>query len=285
MFIEIIATFPDESPALSWIWYFLSGSREAFDAAVIVFLCLPRITKFSKWIPLLVAALVFVFFALFVIFLGENKPCPWCSQHFPSSNMSYIFLGEGLISLVLAIWAWKRPFEYYNPRPACFIMCVFWTPIYLVLAIVMPIMRSQFDQGLNVDWGFCLIIVVICVYYVLFVIMLYIVIVKDSRYVFHNKLDDDLLHVERIAGNAFDSASTARLIQKYPITELVDLLSEKALTIIPYKDLQIEQRVGMGAFGEGSKKKREGRQSLIFFLAQKCSRQIGMEPLLLSRIS
>lgn len=54
--------------------------------------------------------------------------------------------------------------------------------------------------GFGVDWGFCVIVLIMSTYYALFVLILYIVIIKDSRYIYHNKLDDDLLEVERVAG-------------------------------------------------------------------------------------
>jgi hypothetical protein len=52
MVLEVILTFPEESPFLSWTFKLLCGTREAVDIALVVFVSLPRLTKVTRWFPL-----------------------------------------------------------------------------------------------------------------------------------------------------------------------------------------------------------------------------------------
>lgn len=90
-----------------------------------------------------------------------------------------MYLAFGIICLVSAVWARKQPFRFYNPRPAAFYVGLFWAPIYIGVGIVLPIMDAMYPY--NIDWGFCVQLVIVAFYYLAYAPMLYVVIVKDSQ--------------------------------------------------------------------------------------------------------
>ncbi len=187
----MILTFPNESPFLTWTYQLLCGTREAVDVALVVFLTMPRITKWTRWLPLLIAVFVEILFSL-VVFLTPPEPfCPWCTQHLVKSDVSWLFLIEAVGCLLIALLAVFRPFKENNPRPAAFVLCLFWVPIYAVLSVTLPVMKSFSPQSL--DGGFCANMAIIAFYYIFYPVVVYIVILKDSRYVFANRLDDSLI--------------------------------------------------------------------------------------------
>jgi hypothetical protein len=261
MVVEVVGSLPDESPALDWLWKFLCGGREAVDVALIIFVCVPRLTRVTKWIPFVGSLCVLLVFSLFVTLVPENQPCPWCTQHFPKSLVSWLFVVQCVLTLIIAIWAKKRPFKYWNPRPAAFILCAFWVPIYGSLGIVLPIMKANYPLG-DIDWGFCMLFVIITIYYLTYVVVMYAVIIRDSKYIFEWKLDD-ALNVNRSPQYELLDESTERLIRKYPMTEMMNLLQEKSLAAIPSSELVLVNRLGAGAFGEVYKANWNGTQVAV----------------------
>lgn len=248
MLIEIFVALPDDSPLLSWIWRFLCGAREAFDMALVVFLCLPRVTRFTRWLPLLGGAAIMAVFSVFVIFNSDpSHACPWCTQHWPTSRVAWLFLAEGIACVVLALWAWKRPFRSYNPRPVCALVCAFWTPIYLSMAILLPLMDHLYPAN-NVDWGYCLLMTMLGVYYVFYPFVLYVGILRDSRFIFLTKADDDIQSGDQ--GEDRSLLTTESLIRHNPLSPIGELLADESLLLIESKSLQIQRRIGYGGFGE-----------------------------------
>jgi hypothetical protein len=218
VFMVVEVLMPNESPALHWSFRFLCGTREAFDVCLVIFVCLPRLTRVTKWLPLAGALVVFAVFSLWVVFAPDAAlPCPWCTQHLPVSSVGWLFLAEAIACGVLALLAWRRPFrESRNPRPAAVLLCGFWCPIYLALAITLPVLRSSYPA--SPDAAFCVNLVVITLYSVFYVPVLYVVMVRDALYVFENRLDDALLAPET---RRLPDAETESLLRDYPISGMV----------------------------------------------------------------
>jgi hypothetical protein len=68
------------------------------------------------------------------------------------------------ICVILARW---RPWSVWSPRPATVVYGLFWTPIYIVCGIELPVMQRGYPDGAAIDWGFCVLGVVVVYYYVL----------------------------------------------------------------------------------------------------------------------
>ncbi len=248
MVVEVLLSMPNESPALGWSYRCLCGAREAFDVCLVIFICLPRLTRVTKWLPLAGALVVFLAFSLLVVFAPDAAlPCPWCTQHWPVSSVGWLFLCEAIACGVLALVAWRRPFrESRNPRPAAALLCGFWCPIYLALALTLPVMRASYPAA--PDSAFCVNLVVIILYSVLYVPVLYVVMVRDARFVFAHRLDDALQAPE---SRRPADAEAESLLREYPVSGLVDLLADQSLATIAIDELVMGEKLGSGGYGEG----------------------------------
>lgn len=231
--------------------------------------------KKKKHLAIQLAAVICeIVFSLVVFLTPEEPSCPWCTQHLIKSDVSWLFMIEALACLALALLAFFRPFKQDNPRPAAFILCMFWFPIYTVLAITLPVLRASYPAAS--DGGFCANLATIVFYYVLYPIVLYIVLLRDSRYIFANKLDDSLLFKEERM-SLVNVEETTSLMREFPISGMVDLIGDKSLAIISWSELEVGRKLGSGGFGEGAGKARKSFRALCFDLFFKFILQVGME--------
>ena len=101
MLLEIVGALPDETPELDWLFQFLSPACEAFDMALVIYVCLPRITRVTRWIPLMGALVVFIAFALYVEFL----PAPPRSQCPVNEKLNQSIMDASILSnLILLVF-------------------------------------------------------------------------------------------------------------------------------------------------------------------------------------
>lgn len=86
--------------------------------------------------------------------------------------------------------------------------------------------------------------------------VVYIVIVRDSKYVIENRLD--MAHSleeedQRLGKRGLDREVEAQLLQNTGLDEqedLVRLLLNSSVTIIPARELQLEESIGAGGYGQ-----------------------------------
>jgi hypothetical protein len=163
--LEAVAQLDDETQSLlSYMSHVLGALCEFRDVMLVAFLCLPRITKYTRFAPYVVATIVL---AMFLVCANATTvlPCPWCSTHYPTDAVGWLYVAEGggsslramflshlhvtfvgLCCLVVGVWAWWRPFVFFNPRPATTILCAFWVPLYISIGAVLPIMRHSYPN-------------------------------------------------------------------------------------------------------------------------------------------
>ncbi len=113
-----------------WINVLLCGLCDFFDLILLFFLLIPRITFRLKMLAFVLSAVVGLGVAVLTIFADQGSDCPWCTQHFPVSSVSWFYVGQGLFLIGCCALARFRPFSY-SPRPATLIYGMFWVPIYL----------------------------------------------------------------------------------------------------------------------------------------------------------
>lgn len=122
-------------------------------------------------------------------------------------------------------------------------LCGYWSVIYIALGTVLPIMKANYPS--NIDWEFCVLLVVVSGYYLAYPFVIYSVIIRDAKYVWDHKLDENIL-----GRNDPMDESTERLIREYPMSELIDILQEKTLPSIPSSEITLLEPVGVGGFGQ-----------------------------------
>ena len=248
MVMGLFVSFLEPSLLTLWIGRFLCGLCDFFDLWLFVFLCLPRITPRAKLLCFVVTGLIGVGVSVFVTLVGQERPCPWCSQHYPISAVSWIYLAQAIVMAIAVVWAKVRPFRENNPRPAVVFYACYWIPLYVACGVVLPIMDANYGVT-SVDWGFCVLGVVVVVYYALLVPVFYVTITRDSKYVLMHSLDSALAD----EGNNVQFEEDARyLLQQHEQSneELVDVLGDASVSLVKAEELDLVRRVGVGGYGE-----------------------------------
>jgi hypothetical protein len=157
---------------------------------------------------------------------------------------------KGIFMAIACALAYWRPFKCYSPRPATVVYGLFWIPIYFVCAVTLPIMHHGFPDGQAIDWGFCLLGVVVLYYYVLLVPVQYITITRDSKYVLRNGLDEGTAHFRTDEPHQIEEDARYLLAREENTEELVRLLGDASVSLIRSEELTLIRRVGCGGFGE-----------------------------------
>lgn len=114
--------------------------------------------------------------------------------------------------------------------------------------VFVAVLKSSYPE--SSDGGFCANLAVIVFYYMFYAPVVYLVIVKDSPFVFANRLDDSLLFKDdRLLVQRAEE--TTLLLREYPISGMVDLLADQSLAVIAWNELHVTDKLGAGGFGEG----------------------------------
>ena len=176
---------------LGYVNVVLCGLCDTFDLLLFFFLLLPKITRATKLLALGMAVAAGLLVSLIAAFVREPiAQCPWCSQHYPINAIGWVYLAQAVLMLGCVALAHWRPWRAWSPRPATVVYGLFWVPIYLATGIVLPLMQRGYPDGAAIDWGFCVLGLVVFYYYVLLVPVQYLTITRDSKYVLQNGLDD-----------------------------------------------------------------------------------------------
>ncbi len=191
LFALIVGVLSPPTAVGSVINVVLCGMCDFFDLLLFFFLLLPRINTRSKLVALGLSVAAGVAVAMVAAFAPERaSDCPWCSQHYPVNAVGWVYLVQGVVMVVVAALAYWRPLRAWSPRPASIIYCLFWAPIYFVCGVVLPLMQHGYPDGNAIDWGFCVLGVVVIYYYIMLVPVQYLTITRDSQFVLRNGLDE-----------------------------------------------------------------------------------------------
>ena len=190
--VQLLASVLAPDLFVTWLNRILCGLCDLFDVLMLIFLCLPRITRRSTNVTTVACVLLGVLVTTVAIVFPYTsaRPCLWCTQHYPATSVAYIYLIQGAGCLVIAFLAKSRILGERSPRPAAFLFSLWWAPIYLVTGTILPIMDANYPG--NVDYGFCLLACVLIWYFLGLAPVFYLTVKNDSLYVVEHDLDEEL---------------------------------------------------------------------------------------------
>lgn len=263
MLLQLVGSVLDEPPILIyWLNVLLCGLCDYFDLLLLVYLTFPRIDLRRKVFGVLFCGVIGVGVIILCVLLpggySSVRPCLYCSQHFPVPSMGYLYSAQAVFCLIIIILSSTRVLsKAYRPRPMARVAGAFWLPIYGVSGVTILLMH-HLDAGYSFsgagDWGFCLLGVVIVFYFIFLIPMLYVVILKDSRYVMQERLDARLGPLAGDSeGDRVRQEAVALLTQRSSYksgSRLARLLADVSLAVVADAELIRGHRLGRGAFGE-----------------------------------
>ena len=118
--------------------------------------------------------------------------------------------------------------------------------IYSTCSITLPVMRAYYP---DVDPGFCVLMVVNLIYYLCNAMVVYQTIIRDSKYVIVNGLDDSLSLQSTEYEHALHSEAEHLVQRQKGGSNLLELISN-GIILIKEDEIVYDKKVGSGAFGD-----------------------------------
>lgn len=258
--LQIILAFPSDGPVFMWLNRLVCGLCESLDMMLVFFLCLPYITPVRTVVLALFAIAWCGIIVGFVLLTHQDIVLPYTNFNYPTTSIAYVYLGEAALCAAIALLAWFRPLKH-NPRPAAVVICVFWIPLYVACAVLIP-MEAGYRAYNPVDWGYCILLCCACYYSLAFIPVFYVTLKRDSLWVLQHRLHSSMqqrasaVHVQQD-----DEAATLLQQSSSNNAELVEVLGDSSVARIASRELQLLQRVGRGSYGTVWRATWNGREA------------------------
>ncbi|KAL6054770.1 putative serine/threonine-protein kinase/receptor [Balamuthia mandrillaris] len=217
-----------------------------FDNFLVILLCHDRLSLSAKIKSFLLSLFFSILYLIYAIFVPKEKDCPWCGVHFPNSYISIPYSISSFFYILFAVCAKNGwPLFCINIHPAAFIWCSFLIVPYAGAAISIGLLKLY-----DIDFGYCLLGIVLLWYTVFYAPALYLTMTKDSRYcIQHNKIPDPSRPGDDADADKQQREMVLRLLKDLP-PELHDMLSDGTVRLIDGRDIEVYERIGIGGYGE-----------------------------------
>lgn len=176
--VEAIVYIPTENWFLTFIRYLLLSLDTLFDNFIVVYMCLSH--RKSPWRAVLISSLISVVYLIYALAINSSSEnCPWCGIHFPNSEIMYPYLAASLIYIAIFVYTVSGMRCWgIEPRPNvawwCFHLAVYYITVGLGLFLLTHI---------GADAGYCIVDVALLEYSLVYALLLYYIMIRDSRYV------------------------------------------------------------------------------------------------------